>query len=54
MDSMIALSPAALQVSRISDMSSGVLGFWRIGVLLVLLPLGVLAGGVGMYLSRRD
>ncbi len=54
MDSMIALSPAALQVSRISDMSWGVLGFWRIGVLLVLLPLAVLAGGVGVYLSRRD
>jgi hypothetical protein len=54
MDSMIALSPAALQVSRISDMSSGVLGFWRIGVLLVLLPVAVLLGGVGVYLSRRD
>jgi len=54
MDSMIALSPAALQVSRISDMSAGVLGFWRIGVLLVLLPVAVLLGGVGVYLSRRD
>jgi hypothetical protein len=54
MDSMIALSPAALQVSRISDMSSATLGFWRVGVLLVILPLAVLAGGVGVYLSRRD
>ena len=51
---MIALSPAALQVSRIADMSPAALGFWRIGVLLVLLPLAVLLGGVGVYLSRRD
>lgn len=54
MDSMIALSPAALQVSRIADMSPTVLNFWRVGVLLVLLPLAVLACGMGVYFSRRD
>ena len=54
MDSMIALSPSALQVSRIADMSSATLNFWRVGVLLVLLPLAVLLCGVGVYFSRRD
>ena len=54
MDSMIALSPSALQVSRISDMSPATLNFWRVGVLLVLLPLAVLLCGVGVYFSRRD
>jgi len=54
MDTMIALSPAALQVSRISDMSTGMLRFWRIGVVLILPALVVLAGGLGMYLARRD
>jgi hypothetical protein len=54
MDSMIALSPSALQVSRIADMSPATLSFWRIGVLLVLLPLAVLVCGIGVYFSRRD
>jgi hypothetical protein len=54
MDSMIALSPAALQVSRISNMSPVTLGFWRVGMLLVGLPCLVLVGGLGMYFHRRD
>jgi hypothetical protein len=51
---MIAISPAAMNVSRISDMSAGALGFWRIGVLLIGLPALVLAAGAGVYFSRRD
>jgi hypothetical protein len=54
MDSMIALSPAALQVSRISNMSNSMLSFWRVGILLLFLPLAVILGGVGMYVARRD
>ncbi|HXE54788.1 MAG TPA: Gldg family protein [Tepidisphaeraceae bacterium] len=54
MDSLIALSPAALQVSRISNMSDVTLGFWRIGVFLILLPLGVVVSGIGVYFARRD
>lgn len=54
MDTMIAISPAAMQVSRIANMSGPVLEFWRIGVLLVLLPLLVIASGVMMWVARRD
>lgn len=54
MDSLIALSPAALQVSRISNISDATLGFWRVGVLLVLLPLAVIGSGIGVYFARRD
>ena len=38
MEPMIAISPAAMEVSRIEPMSPGVQGFWRTGVLLVGLP----------------
>jgi hypothetical protein len=54
MDSMIALSPAALQVSRIANMSPATLGFLRYGFVAFGLPLLVVIGGLGMYLHRRD
>jgi hypothetical protein len=54
LEPMIAISPAAMDVSRIDDMSNGVLNFWRIGVLLIILPGAVLAAGAGVYLKRRD
>jgi hypothetical protein len=54
MEPMIAISPAAMQVSRISSMSEASLGFWRYGVLIILLPGLVLAAGIGMYFARRD
>ena len=54
LDSMIAISPTAMDVSRISDMTPNWLHFWRIGVLLVLLPGAVLAGGIFMFFARRD
>ena len=54
MDTMIAISPSAMQVSRIANMSVPVLEFWRIGVLLVLLPLLVIFAGVMTWVARRD
>jgi hypothetical protein len=54
MEPMIAISPAAMQVSRISSMSDASLGFWRFGVLLFLLPGLVLVAGVGMYIARNN
>lgn len=54
METMIAISPRALEVSRIAPMSDAALNAWRVGVLLVGLPGLVLAGGVTMYLKRRD
>lgn len=53
MEPMIAISPAAMQVSRIAPMSEGTVRAWNLGVLLGLPGLIVL-GGVLMYLSRRD
>jgi hypothetical protein len=54
MDSMIALSPSALQVARINTLKPWKLEFWRIGVVLVLLPVLVLIAGINVYFSRRD
>ncbi|HWP39294.1 MAG TPA: hypothetical protein VNL70_00110, partial [Tepidisphaeraceae bacterium] len=54
MEPMIAISPAAMEVSRIERMSEAALAAWRVGVLLILLPGLVLAAGIGMYFARRD
>jgi hypothetical protein len=54
LEPMIAISPSAMDVSRIADMSTGMLNFWRIGVLLILLPGVVLAAGAFVYAARRD
>jgi hypothetical protein len=54
MDSMIAISPAAMEVSRISNMSDATLNGWRVGVVLIILPGLVLAAGITMYFARRD
>jgi hypothetical protein len=54
MEPMIAISPAAMEVSRIGPIPPGTLKFWRVGVLLVGLPALVVLLGVGVYLSRRD
>jgi hypothetical protein len=53
-DSMLAISPHALQVARIKEMSPAALGFWRIGVFTVGLPLAVLFAGLLVYSNRRD
>jgi phage host-nuclease inhibitor protein Gam len=54
MEPMIAISPAAMQVSRIAAMSDTSLAFWRVGVLMILLPGLVVAAGIMMYFARRD
>jgi hypothetical protein len=54
MEPMIAISPTAMQVSRIAPMSDTALAGWRVGVLLILLPGLVLAAGILMYFARRD
>ena len=51
---MIAISPAAMTVSRLAPMSRLGLGFWHVGVLLIGLPGLVLAAGAAAYVSRRD
>jgi hypothetical protein len=51
---MISISPTAMEVSRIKEMSNGVLGFWRVGVLLILLPALVIVAGIMMFVKRRD
>jgi hypothetical protein len=51
---MISISPTAMEVSRIKEMNSGVLGVWRVGVLLILLPCLVIAAGIVMFVKRRD
>ncbi len=54
MEPMIAISPAAMEVSRIAPMDDAALAGWRVGVLLILLPGLVLAAGIAMYYARRD
>jgi hypothetical protein len=54
MEPMIAISPAAMEVSRIKPMSKGMENFWRTGVLMIGLPLLVVLAGGLMYVRRRD
>jgi hypothetical protein len=54
MEKMIALSPSALDTPRIEPMSKGMLAFWRVGVLLVGLPLLALASGLLVWHARKD
>jgi hypothetical protein len=52
-ESMIAMSPAAMTVDRIGPMSAGVLGFWRIGILLLAIPGLAVAIGAAVFYARR-
>ena len=54
MEPMIAISPAAMEVSRIGPIAPATLSFWRVGVLLIGLPLIVVLAGVTVYINRRD
>ena len=54
MDTMIAISPTALEVPRVSPGNEAWMNFWRVGVLIVGLPLLVLVAGSFVYLKRRD
>jgi len=53
-ETLIAISPTAMEVPRIRDMSDGALSAWRIGLLLVGLPGLVIASGVFVFFARRD
>ena len=53
-ETMIAISPAAMDVSRIGDMSRGAQSFWRVGVLLIGLPGLVIVAGAMVWFARRD
>jgi len=54
MEPLIAISPEAMDVNRIGDMSDAALKFWRIGVLLIGLPIAVVLCGISVYFARRD
>jgi hypothetical protein len=54
LEPLIAISPAAMEVSRIKPMSDGTLKAWRVGALLVGLPGLVIAAGALVYFARRD
>lgn len=54
MESMIAISPAAMEVARIEPMSDGALKAWRLGGLLIGLPGLVVLAGAMVYFARRD
>jgi len=54
MDTMIAISPTALDVPRVAPLSDGALGFWRIGVLIIGMPLLVLIAGAFVYMKRQN
>ncbi|MDB5322458.1 MAG: hypothetical protein JWN40_4089 [Phycisphaerales bacterium] len=53
-DNLISLSPSALEVPRVSQINDRFLTLLKGGVLIVLLPLGVVAAGTLVYLRRRD
>jgi len=54
MDSMLAISPHALEVARVKEMSAAKLAFWRVGILTAGLPVAVVVAGILVYLHRRD
>lgn len=54
MDGLIALSPSALDTSRIRPMSAGALQFWRLGVLVIGLPLLPVLAGLVIYQVRKE
>jgi len=54
MDTMLAISPSAMDAPRIASMSPPELRFWRVGVLVLGLPGLALITGIGVYFARRD
>jgi len=54
LDTMLAISPSAMQVSRIAAMRPAQEAFWRNGVLVVILPALVVVLGIVTYIRRRD
>lgn len=53
-DSLLAISPHALELARIKDLTPQTQNFWRVYVLFIGLPLAVLAVGLAVYGHRRD
>ena len=54
MEPMIAISPAAMEVSRIEPIKPGALKLWRDGLLMVGLPALVIVAGGLVWFARRD
>ena len=50
----LANNTIAFDRINLGDIPTGVLNFWRIGVLLLALPGMVIAGGIWMFFNRRD
>lgn len=50
----MAISPSAMEISRITGLSDQARRAWGIGVLWGGLPLSVVAVGVMVYYARRD
>lgn len=54
LETMMAISPSAMEISRITGLSDQARRAWGIGVLWGGLPLSVVAVGVMVYYARRD
>ncbi len=54
LEPLIAISPSAMDINRIGDMSDATLRAWRVGVLLIGLPGAVVLCGLLVYFARRD
>jgi hypothetical protein len=52
MEPMIAISPAAMEVNRIENISPAALSVWKL-ILIAGLPLAVVAAGLTMFVKRR-
>jgi hypothetical protein len=50
---MMALSPSAMDAARIEPIPAGKLGFLKVGVVLVALPLMAVAAGIAVWMNRR-
>jgi hypothetical protein len=53
LEPMLAISPAAMEVSRVAPMTNSAQWVWR-SLVLGGLPLAVLIAGLGVYFVRRD
>jgi len=54
METMIAISPAAMEVSRIEPIKPLALRVWREGLLMIGLPMAVILAGALVWFARRD
>ncbi len=52
-EKMIALSPSAMDTTRIESIPEGKLGFLRVGLVMITLPLLAVAAGIGVWMTRR-